>query len=417
MYSELMSGTVHSNLSPISDVTFAVFEDSGWFDVHYQVGSPECFVDPSWCVDEDDGKRQPRFELLWGADRGCSFVTGSCAGPAWRKPGYFCEDFTDKPACTLGRLEVGHCTARLHEQVLPPQFRYFEDSTRGGLESEDYCPVVAAYSNYDCTWENPQYAEFIRKSERDHGEKRGENSRCFLRSLYNGSDVAEESPGCYPHRCLSPTRLQLFVANSWHACDEEDDTITVPGWTGSLRCAPASELCVEAEDLRWPDISSVEPDAGPSEGGMPITITGANLFSAHGTYVFVCGINATSVKATSDGNLLAITAASNDLVGNATCHVRVSHAEGRYDTMYGAYIYIGPEQQQQPIDLSGGWTLDKALSLTMRLWPYLMTGVVVLASAHWMYVIFSELMVQRYIEQAHARARCERDSRSSSTTR
>jgi len=232
--------------------------------------------------------------------------------------------------------------------------------------------------------------------------------------------VVDESPGCYPHRCLSQTRLQLFVAERWHACGEggEGGSIRVPGWTGALRCPPATELCVEAEDLRWPDIASVEPSSGLAGGGTLITIAGTHLFSEDGTYVFVCGVNATSVEATTDGKLLVTTgAASDDLQGNATCHVRVSHVEGRYDTMYGAFVYIGPEPEQQPIDLSGGWTLDKALSLTMRLWPYLMSGVVALTFAHWMYVVFSELMVQRYMEQAHARAQCERDSRVSTTSR
>eukprot|EP00965_Chrysotila_dentata_P116344 3845978-Pleurochrysis_carterae.AAC.1 len=40
----------------------------------------------------------------------------------------------------------------------------------------------------------------------------------------------------------------------------------------------------------------------------------------------------------------------------------------------------------------------------MRLWPYVFTVMVGLILLHWFYIVGAELLVQRYMEQAHDRA-------------
>jgi len=84
--------------------------------------------------------------------------------------------------------------------------------------------------------------------------------------------------------------------------------------------------------------------------------------------------------------------------------VRVSRAEGRHALLRFAYTYSGPEPDQPPIDLSEGWTVDKVVSLSMRLWPYALTVILGITSLHWLHVIANELLVQRRIEQALSRS-------------
>lgn len=179
---QVMSGTLTSDLAPISDITLALFADSGWFAPNYDVPSPECYFRREWCTallrsgggagaggggggDGGGGVLRasappsaialpPRLPFLWGAGRGCGFVTGSCAGSPWSAPGYFC-DSAAPPAggCTLGREAVGYCTLSTYSAPLPPQFQYFKGQPNlGGNPPEDYCPRWASYSNYHCRW-------------------------------------------------------------------------------------------------------------------------------------------------------------------------------------------------------------------------------------------------------------------------
>ena len=172
MGNEIMSGTLSSDLAPISNITLALFEDSGWFEPNYDVAGPECYVRAQWCTarlrsaGEDGGYVLPikradapvfpqRVPLLWGAGRGCSFVTGSCAGDAWDVEGYFCD--ASAPAtggCTVGRVSVGYCSYSTYSSSLPPQFQYFAGMPNvGGNAAEDFCPIWSSYSNYQCRYD------------------------------------------------------------------------------------------------------------------------------------------------------------------------------------------------------------------------------------------------------------------------
>jgi len=111
------------------------------------------------------------------------------------------------------------------------------------------------------------------------GEARGEDSRCFESTLYNSTDlVSSRYYGCYPHRCLSDQRLQVFIDGRWRDCVE--DRVLVAGWSGWLGCPPATELCASATDMRWPEIMHVQPSHGPAAGGTSITLSGLWLASA-----------------------------------------------------------------------------------------------------------------------------------------
>ena len=286
MHGDVMVGVAGgAKRTSISDLTLAVFADAGWYEPNMDVASPRCFYQPAWCADGNT-----RHPWMWGRDRGCAFVSGSCDGPAWRgAPGYWCaadprdaaltpsdqRAFIDAEGCTLGRLAVGRCTLREHSAPVPPPFRYFGDAlpNLGGPAMEDYCPTWEGYADWDCSV--PSSSDAVLSAARLKGEARGDASRCFKSTLYNASALlASPYHGCYTHRCLSEERLQLRVDGQWHDCAER---VVISGWSGSIECPPTAELCARAADLHWPSIHAVRPSRGPDAGGTSITISGRSL--------------------------------------------------------------------------------------------------------------------------------------------
>jgi len=418
LYNEVMSGTVNTATSPISNITLALFEDSGWFRPNYGVAAPECFFDPSWCGLPGGEGTRPRKPLLWGAGRGCGFVMGACDGDAWRGDlGYFCTDYSHARGCTVGWRAVGRCSRMVYSADLPRQFQYFADARVGGQRSEDYCPVWEAFSNYGCGEGGEEGADMARLKAAQRGEARCEGCRCAATTLCNSSHSdcgAGREFGCYEHRCLSPTRLQMRVGNTWFDCAEQPtpSRISLPGYAGELECPPAAELCASAAELGWPDLRSVEPASGPAGGGTVVTIRGADLGAAD-SRVVVCGVEASGVRPlnVSDvgGGLRARLGALVDsdgaeVLGDTSCNVRVSRSGGRYDELTAAFVYVGPPAPppaQEPVDLSGGWTSQKVLSVSLRIWPYVMTGLTVLLTLNWCYVIVTQCRAQSRIAKAY----------------
>ncbi len=398
--SELMTSTIASAYSPISRMTLALFEDSGWFVANYGVPSPGCFYSTSWCYDAR-GQPAARQQLEWGAGRGCDFVSGWCDGAAWAASGYFCNTTGDESACTAGLRAVGHCSLTRHRSEIEAQFQYFSDPEMGGEMLDDYCPVWTAYSNYDCGFVGPTATEaaFAAQAARQRGEARCEACRCALSTLYNDS-FAQAAPqhGCYEHRCLSPRRLQFRVGGSWRDCNAHGGAIAIRGWTGLLRCPSASELCASAPDLGWPEIVSVAPARGPVGGGTRLAIAGRGLAAPQaGARVFVCEVEATDAVVLEGGH--RVDATSSPLVGahygQVVCDVRVVTGSGLFDEAAGSFVYLGPAPPQPPLDVSNGLTADLALALAMRAWPYVMTIAVGVGALRVAFLVMSHFAHQR----------------------
>jgi hypothetical protein len=230
MYGELMVGTSQlGQTTAISALTLAVFEDSGWFVPNYEVGSLRCLANASWCEEAPTAgvaSRPPREEFVWGRGRGCGFLTEDCSGEAWRAEGYFCEERSGTLAaeqCTAGRLAAGRCTLTRHAAPIVPSFyRYFADDSRlGGNAMEDFCPLVAPHSDWNCRVTPRPTAgstDHVAQAAEDQGESRGAHSRCFESTLLRSTTHSSLAyNGCYERRCLSPTQLQIRVAGSWYA--------------------------------------------------------------------------------------------------------------------------------------------------------------------------------------------------------
>ena len=289
-------------------------------------------------------RKRAREPFLWGRDRGCAFATERCDGPAWQPSAtvttdatlsfpsyaYWCAAPSSASAsvaaatsgaegCTLGRLAVGHCTLREHTSDVPAPFNYFGLAPKlGGRPMEDYCPLVEPFTDWDCRI--PSSSASAADAEATRGERRCEDCRCFVSSAAgaNGtaSSAGSERHGCYEHRCLSPTQLQLKAAGLWLDCPEAGGLVpvTLTGWQGNLRCPPASDMCAAADDLSWPEVTSLSPTQGPAAGGTVVTITGRSIVadgSATTPKASLCGLPLHSVRLVSSVNSSSTTTTTN----------------------------------------------------------------------------------------------------------
>lgn len=421
---EVMIGSTHeSQVTAISSISLALFEDSGWYTPDYEVADPRCFYRNDWCSNRSSTTSAPREPLLWGKGRGCEFVAGRCNSAAWNEPGYFCDVLAapgqQQDSCTVGRRAVGYCTLQEYEQNVPPQYRLFQNPKLGGKPLEDYCPRWSAYNNWDCQYSpsDTANAALAVQAAAQKGQSRCKNCRCFESSLFNlgPNYVPTTYFGCYEHRCLSPSQLQVRVAGEWLDCSSSGNSLRLAGWIGELKCPDAAELCAQADDLGWPEIAHVTPSAGPTRGGTRVTVSGHSLDDV--SSVTICGVPAVIVANNSEtagsdldgvvvvetgtawGTPQSLSVSSVDtgevLRGNHNCHVRVIKSGGRYAELFEGFSYLGPPPDQPDIDLSGGWTQDKVVALFMRLWPYVLSGVLGLSAIQWAYTFFSHISESR----------------------
>ena len=446
---ELMVGTAGGgHRAPVSELTLAVFEDAGWYMPNYQVDAPRCFYDPAWC--EAHGRRREPF--LWGKDRGCAFVNSMCDGDAWRVAAtssappspstshqYWCAaepTATDEAitasigteGCTLGRLAVGHCTLYEHSLDLPSAFQYFPSQPKlGGRAMEDYCPLWEPFTNWDCRVASTHADALTAATQR--GETRCEQCRCFANTLANSSSsatlAASERHGCYEHRCLSPSQLQIRVGAQWHDCPPMGGAVAaaLSGWHGGVSCPPAAELCTLAPDLAWPAVTKLEPRRGPAAGGTKLTISGSQLYASDRgggggglPRVRICNLDVVSVSileggggnsssgeggaggddtvgddSTSTQRLLVITAplprpSAAELWGESgsgrtsldvSCHLILLSADGREALALNAFSYAREPLSCQILTIGElDWSVPQLISLYVCLWPFVITALV-----------------------------------------
>lgn len=136
---ELMA-PVQRHVMPISAVTLAAFQDSGWYVPDYSMA--------------DEFKEN----LSWGYKQGCAFATQTCDNTNAGTPPHWYLDTTGHTyeagtaVCTTDHKAVGLARTTTWSSDLPNRFRYFPSQPRigGTLEYDDFCPTVNAYSNLIC---------------------------------------------------------------------------------------------------------------------------------------------------------------------------------------------------------------------------------------------------------------------------
>ena len=217
----------------ISEITLALFEDSGWYKVNYYTGGL----------------------FRYGKNQGCDFLNSYCVYGDISKHG---NDFCIKEGttmCTPGRTHRGMCGIMTYPTELDIYYRYFTDSRKGGyLSQTDYCPVAKTNSSISKTYFYQGHCNYgeIELFPENLGYEMGENSICLLSSLTPKDDEnLKEYPSsfralCYRVKCYNENNeksLIIYIGNNVIYCPRSGGTQTLEGYNGFILCPDYNLIC------------------------------------------------------------------------------------------------------------------------------------------------------------------------------
>ena len=184
----------------ISDITLALFEDTGLYKVNYYTGGL----------------------FKFGKNKGCEFFNSACVNSKGEATfDEFCT--TSKEAkCSSSRALKSSCY-----------------TTEGGYPTADYCPIPFEYHSDSAYFQ--KHCKYGTASE--SLEIMGNNSFCFMSSLTQGTTAVTERPVCYEVSCdTTNNKIIVTVGTATISCD--DETVSNPsGLRGSITCPKYSDLC------------------------------------------------------------------------------------------------------------------------------------------------------------------------------
>ena len=208
----------------ISNITLALFEDSGFYKVNYYSGGL----------------------FKFGKNKGCEFFKKKCIENGKATFEEFC-DIKDEPMCSSSRALKSSCFIYDYQFTIPYEYRYFSRSNRGGFWTAEYCPVALEFvtGTSDIFPNHCQIGTSNLSSE--YGETIGQNSFCFMSSLLPESSLNEisEIPICYEVECdTTNNNIIVKLGSDTITCPTEGGIIdNLSGYKGSIRCPQYSDIC------------------------------------------------------------------------------------------------------------------------------------------------------------------------------
>ena len=209
----------------ISDITLALFEDSGFYQVEYYSGGL----------------------FKFGKNKGCDFLVSNCIFNGSLLFDDFCV-IPGQSICTQSRTIKGRCKIYDYKKNITNKYQYFMKSNYGGLEILNYCPISDVD---DITTENNYFPTSCSKGEstfsNDYGEIIGDNSFCFNSSLkpssYNGEINWEAI--CYKVECNDDNKEIKITIGEGNVvnCPEEGGEFELVGFNGKVKCPEYNNLC------------------------------------------------------------------------------------------------------------------------------------------------------------------------------
>ena len=211
----------------ISDITLAVFEDSGYYKVNYYTGGL----------------------FRFGKGEGCNFINEKCLIDGGT---LFANEFclkSQEPFCTSGHLSKGHCYIAKYNSDLDTSNQYFKDPKIGGYAPTDYCPI-----SFDNLYDKANYY-FVTNCKlgkqntihSDYGETFGDNSICVESSLVPTSSSQNQifRSICYEASCDTNNKhVLLKIGNIEVVCPIEGGIINDPqGFKGKVSCPDYNSIC------------------------------------------------------------------------------------------------------------------------------------------------------------------------------
>lgn len=218
----------------ISDITLALFEDSGWYQIKYYTGGL----------------------FKFGKNKGCDFVTKKCIqnGVAISN-----DEFCTTPyqsLCVSNKLTRGICYITDSSDPSDDNYKYFSKATTGGLFMSDYCPVIAVPTNttyfypWSCAYGLSTYpAEF--------DEIISDNSACFMsnavRTIGSTSKYSQSVRAtCYKYSCdFTNFVLTINLGTETLTCPKEGGVVKPSSnYQGSVVCPDFYKICTSTPSCR-----------------------------------------------------------------------------------------------------------------------------------------------------------------------
>ena len=211
----------------ISDITLALFEDSGIYKVNYFSGGL----------------------FKYGKNKGCDFFNKKCITNNQAISEEFCVT-SRQPMCAQSRTVKGYCGIYSYSQItIPSQYQYFSQSNIGGFVPADFCPVASLNStNEEQEYLSSSCNKGTSSLPSDYGEEISENSFCFISSLLpSSSSITQDTTIsiCYRVECDSSNKkIIVHIGSSTVTCPREGGTLSnLSGFKGSIICPKYTDIC------------------------------------------------------------------------------------------------------------------------------------------------------------------------------
>lgn len=232
----------------ISDITLALFEDSGWYRVNYDLSNL----------------------FLWGKGKGCKFIYGADCYTRRHVnlqkmefdiqsqfPREFCSNL-NRPICSPHHIFRGNCLVMEYEKNLSTNERPFNNARLAGVDKYlDRCPSVkeekygqkyyggscrvgvnSILKNFEMVC--PDCACFITKSSVSLDNKLAKSKAINLKKYIK--DKENLSASCLKYKCVNK-ELYVVIANKEYKCDQKKLMIKEIG--GYVKCHESSVMCSE----------------------------------------------------------------------------------------------------------------------------------------------------------------------------
>ena len=251
---DYMTGIVTHTKRYVSPLTFALFEDSGWYQMDYSMTS----------------KLVPG--AMWGHKDGCAFVQDKCVsdstGAIQRPPNSknaFCSnpDLSGRSdrRCSLDAKAIGTCQiAPLPVSRLPRQYQY-ANRMGGHIPNFDFCPFLQVSEGNECEG-SPR-----------SGHASGRSARCLTETVIptgsNGQELTPQRPKpvCRLVKCFASDSYEVIVGDvTLGVCSKEGQTLKFSHKSeplvAQIQCSDPKLICAEFKfpHLPHPARNPARPD-------------------------------------------------------------------------------------------------------------------------------------------------------------
>ncbi|CAG9330373.1 unnamed protein product [Blepharisma stoltei] len=203
-----------------SDISLALFQDSGWYQANYDYSDT----------------------IVWGYQAGCTFFTDSCVTDGAPNFSNFCNLTSGTSYCDATHTFKGMCNLGTYTDKIPAEYQYFSSPYMGGDDKYlDYCPVVMPNSDGSC---RDLLSIPVDLNYKAYGEQSGDSSRClegtYVNKLSNFS--INYHAGCHKITCQGSIAT-VHIGQEVIYCTPSGGLQTIRGYNGVIKCPPSDILC------------------------------------------------------------------------------------------------------------------------------------------------------------------------------